>query len=326
MKIIKFFDRYGEGVTKEAFGKSRSTVYLWKKKLKESRGDLRSLVSESRAPKKRRKRIINPLIKGFIIAYRREHPGVGQDAIKPALDRYCKEKGVKEISKSTIGRLISDLKKEGELKDGGVEVRINGRTGKMHIKSKKVKKKLRRKGYEPKEPGDLAQIDSITEFVDSLRRYVITGIDLKGRFAFAWGYKELTSTTARDFMKKFEQVCPFKIKRVQTDNGGEFEKFFRQYLDRNKVIQFFNYPHHPQSNGCVERFNRTVKEQFMKFNLDLMRDDIDEFNSRLMKYLLWYNTEKPHRGLGDLTPMDFYLDNFMRSSKKSNMYRDPTCY
>jgi len=69
-------------------------------------------------------------------------------------------------------------------------------------------------------------------------------------------------------MKKLEEVCPFKIKRVQTDNGGEFEKFFRRYLEKSNITQFFNYPRRPQSNAYVERFNRTVKEQFVEFYLN----------------------------------------------------------
>jgi hypothetical protein len=39
----------------------------------------------------------------------------------------------------------------------------------------------------------------------------------------------------------------------------------------------------------------------------------------LMEYLLWYNTEKPHRAIGNLPPLRYYLDNHITNHKKSNM-------
>lgn len=32
-------------------------------------------------------------------------------------------------------------------------------------------------------------------------------------------------------MEKCIQVTPFKIKQIQTDNGSEFEKYFREYVE-----------------------------------------------------------------------------------------------
>jgi hypothetical protein len=37
-----------------------------------------------------------------------------------------------------------------------------------------------------------------------------------------------------------------------------------------------------------------------------------------MGYLIWYNMEKPHRGIGNLSPMRYYLDNFLPPDQ-SNM-------
>ena len=39
---------------------------------------------------------------------------------------------------------------------------------------------------------------------------------------------------------------------------------------------------------------------------------------KLMDYLIWYNTEKPHRGIGNLTPMRYYLNNSI-PLQRSNM-------
>ena len=117
LKIISFFDKYGEEATKEAFKVSRSTVYLWKKKIKESGGRLISLVPKSKEPKNKRKRLTSKAVVQFILEYRKKHPQVCKESIKYALDEYCKEVGISTVSESTIGRIIKDLKEKKLLDD-----------------------------------------------------------------------------------------------------------------------------------------------------------------------------------------------------------------
>jgi len=52
----------------------------------------------------------------FILNYRREHPKIGKEKLKPVVDRYCKEKGIKCISVSTIGRIIKVFEGKGLLR------------------------------------------------------------------------------------------------------------------------------------------------------------------------------------------------------------------
>ena len=61
VEIIKFFDDYGKEATRRAFGKSRSSIYLWKQKLKKAGGKLSALAPGDRAPKNKRHRIVPPL-------------------------------------------------------------------------------------------------------------------------------------------------------------------------------------------------------------------------------------------------------------------------
>ena len=322
IKIIKFFDKHGAKVTKEAFGVCRSSVYLWKSKLKESGGRLISLAPVSKAPIKKRKTNRNPQLVAFIKEYRNEHPNTGQEAIKPALDKYCKEQQIVPVSVPTIARILKELKSKGEIEDSIPKTRFHGSSGTISITKKQYRKKIRRKGYQPHQAGDLIQIDSITIFVKQLKRYIITAVDIKTKFAFAYSYERLTSESALDFMRKLESVAPFAIKRIQTDNGHEFEHLFRDYIARNKIVHFHNYPRNPQANACVERFNRTIQEQFVWRDLCLI-DDLKLFNFQLVKYLIWYNTERRHQTIR-AAPLDFFLDNFIHNRKKSNMLRDCT--
>jgi len=325
LKIIEFFDEYGAEATRKAFGKSRSTVYLWKQNLKKASGRLSSLASKDRAPLRRRKRIVHPFIENFIVDYRTCHPGVDKITITPVLKLACEKAGIKPPSESTVGRLIHDLKQKGRIPKAA-KVYIHGRSGKLHIREPRSKiKKNRRKGFYPGFPGDLVEIDTVDIFVDGLKRYLITAIDLPTRFAFAYIYKTSSSACAQDFLGKLREVAPFTISRVQTDNGHEFLKHFITACDKHHLVHYFNYPRHPQSNAHLERFNRTIQEQFAYWNTDLL-DDPNIFNRNLMTYLIWYNTEKVHRGIGKIPPLRYYLDNFVTSPKKSNMYWTLTQY
>ncbi len=318
IKIIEFFDEYGKDATKKAFGVSRSTVFLWKKKLKEDGNRLSSLKIGSRVPKTKRSREAHHLIIQYILDYRKKHPGCDKVTLKPLIDAFCLTVGLNTVSESTIGRIISDLKRQNKLPDYYIKTTINGKTGNLKFKKRgKGKEKLRRKGYKPKEPGDLVQIDAIEIFLLNTKRYIITAIDVKTRFAFAYSYKTLSSSSARDFMIKLRDVAPFAVKRVQTDNGKEFHKFFHSYLVSENIIHFYNYPKSPKSNAYIERFNRTIQEQYIGWHLNELHE-LQQFNPGLMEYLVWYNTEKIHRGLGKLSPLAYYVNNFI-STKQSNM-------
>ena len=319
IEIIKFFDDFGEDATRRAFGKSRSTIYLWKQKLKKAGGKLSALASGNKSPLHKRHRVVDPFIEKFIVSYRTIHPGADKTTMTPALAQACGEQGIKPVSESTIGRIISDLKARGRLPRSN-KVTINGKTGNLLFREpRRKKKKLRRKGFVPNLPGDLVQIDTVHLFIAGLKRYIFTAIDVRTRFAFAYTYARKSSANGDDFLNKLLKVAPFKVRRIQTDNGSEFAKYFDEGCQKNHLPHFFNYPKHPQSNGHLERFNRTIQEQCVSLNMDYL-DEPDEFNQRLMEYLIWYNAERPHRGIGKLSPMRYYLDNFLPPAQSNILW------
>ena len=319
VKVLEYHKKYKMTATLEAFGISRATLYRWKKTLKESEGRATSLIPKSRAPKVPRQPETKQEVKAFIKQYREAHPGVGKETIKYALDDVCALNGLKTVSASTIGRRVKEMKKKGEFLECQKTLTVDARTGKLKQRGQaKKRKKLRRKGYAPQACGDLVQMDSITLFEQGLKRYLVTAVDVKGRFAFAYEYATLSSLSAKDFMQKLQSVCPFAVKHVQTDNGQEFEKHFDAYVNEEKLVHFYNYPRHPKSNAYVERFNRTLQEQYVNWHKDEL-GDVETFNHGLMEYLLWYNTERPHKGLKNIPPLKYYLETEVKNKKKSHM-------
>jgi putative transposase len=146
-----------------------------------------------------------------------------------------------------------------------------------------------------------------------LKRYIFTAIDVSTRFALAYTYKAGSSANGVP-LYKFLKVASFVTSRVHTDNGSEFAKHFEHFCQKKGLVHFFNYPKHPQSNAFLKRFNRTIQEQCVELYLEYL-DEPDDFNRKFMEYLIWYNTEKPHRGIGNLTPMRYYLNKFISPRK-----------
>jgi transposase InsO family protein len=304
LKIIEFFDKHGARITKEAFDISRSTIYRWKKRYK-LRWLPESLIPKSRRPKHTRRSYIDSKILRFIENIRENNHRFGKNKIKLLLDEYCEKERLDKISISTIGKIIK--KNNWYFNPDYTESYIhNFRYNKLAKKHKKKKRLRLSSKYKTSYPGEVVQIDTIVRFDYHIKQYILTAIDLYSRFSFALSYKRLSSRIALDFYQKLEAITPFKITTVKTDNGLEFMGEFDNYLIRNNIKHYFIYPRTPKSNAYIERFNRTIQEEFVNANLDCM-DDIEEFNSRLINYLVFFNSVRPHQSLGYLTPMGYLV-------------------
>jgi len=326
IKVLKFYDQYGPEATKEAFSVSRSTVYLWKQKLKDGHGQLEALAPMSKAPKTRRRRSTSPVIADFIVTQRELHPRLGKAKLAELLIPVCSKANLGCPSVSTVGRILSDLKLQRRLLQHE-KLSLNGRTGRIYANRRKPKLvKDRRGSYHPERAGDLVQIDCVIKFVTNLRRYVISAIDYDSEFAFSMGYTSLSSARAKDFLLKFIQVAPFEVKRVQTDNGSEFYKLFHEACLDLGLTHYWNYPRHPKMNAKIERYNRTVQEEFVDYHLDDLGYDIASFNYQLMDWVLWYNTVRPHHTLELKSPMRALLDGLQLPLTESNMLWTNTSY
>ena len=73
------------------------------------------------------------------------------------------------------------------------------------------------------------------------------------------------------------------------------------------ITHFHTYPRSPKMNAHVERFNRTLNEEFLMHHRALLRDDVRAFNDALVDWLFWYNGERPHHALGQIAPFRFMM-------------------
>lgn len=296
LRTLIFWEKHGDEAAKEAFDVSRRTLYRWQEALRKNEGKLNGLDKRSTAPKRRNMRHIPAELEAKLIDLRRNHHRLGKKKIAPLL----KAAGF-PVSVSYAGRCLSDIKKRGVLPRYG-KVSLYARSGQVRERVIHKGKKIRR----PKEKRGL-EIDTVVRFIGSTKRYIYTAIDLERRFAFGGAYTKHSSETATDFLEKLVRVAPFPISEIQTDNGSEFAHLFHDACTKLDIRHYHTYPRCPKMNGTVERFNRTLSEDFIQHHLPLLRDDILQFNESMIDWLLWYNAERPHESLGMLSPLQYYV-------------------
>ncbi|MCX6706175.1 MAG: hypothetical protein NTV24_03695, partial [Candidatus Woesebacteria bacterium] len=106
LKIIKYYVKYGERTTKEAFEVGRGTIFVWRKRLNLSAGRITSLIPLSTKPHNFRVMATDPKIFEYIKALRMKYPRLGKEKIYPLLASYCQKEGLISIKESTIGKVI----------------------------------------------------------------------------------------------------------------------------------------------------------------------------------------------------------------------------
>ena len=313
LKIVEFFEQYGLPATKTAFGVSKATIYRWRKMYLVAQKNQTALIPGSRKPKRVRVMQAHPNVLNFIREIRKKHYRLGKEKIKPLLDEYCKEAGLVAPKESTIGKIIK--RHNLYFQPAG---RIYHNPGSGFARREKAMYKTRVKySPKPKETGYF-EIDTIVRCVNGLKVYIFNAVDIKTRFQFSYGYRSGTSNNAKDFLQKLEIISPFKITKIQTDNGSEFQGEFAAYLRQQSLEHVFIYPRCPKINSYVERAKRSLSEEFLLSNVyDIYNNsDIANFNAKMVEHLIWFNSKRVHKSLGNLSPLDFYS----KISKKSHMY------
>lgn len=305
LKIIRFYEQYGDAATKEAFGADRKLIHVWRKRLRQSEGRIGALAPDSTRPRRVRRMQSDERIVEFIREYRRKYGRFGKEKLKVLLDTYCAERDIPSVSESTIGKIIKRHK-----------FFFQGRTGRVyHDPDRKRAVRLTRhrvkKAPRYSEPGHL-QADSAVLHEAGVTRYLISAVDIAAKFALTACYSSLSSRAAKDFLKRLVLLCPVAIRSLQSDNGSEFLGEFDSYLGTLEIEHRFSYPRCPKINSCVERYNRTIKDEFVAQNLEVIHD-LRLFRQRLAEYLIFYNCIRPHKSLSNKAPIQALVEKGVTS-------------
>lgn len=172
-----------------------------------------------------------------------------------------------------------------------------------HRKKRKKYKGLRRPDIQ--KAGDLVEIDTIHLHnpLSGEKRYIYTVIDVYSRMSYAKSYDELRPGLSVKTILEAERYMGIKFATVQSDNGSEFSSHFENRL----VARGINIRHtrlgRPNDNAHIERFNRTLQGECTG-SYFIRSVSLATLNSRINKYLDYYNYKRIHLGISYRTPSE----------------------
>ncbi|HEY3373443.1 MAG TPA: IS481 family transposase [Candidatus Aquicultor sp.] len=167
---------------------------------------------------------------------------------------------------------------------------------------------LKERHVESAHPGYLLSQD--TFYVGRIkgvgRIYLQAVVDTFCSLAFGKLYTSKLPVTAADIL--YDRVLPFygaegvPVLNILTDNGTEFKgkldsHHYELFLALNDIEHRYCKVATPKTNGFVERFNRTVLDEFFReaFRKKFYAS-VEELQVDLDEWLTHYNHERPHRG------------------------------
>ena len=309
-------------------GVSRSQFYEYKRAFQE-RG-FEGLIDQPPIPKSFPNETL-PEVKEKLINLSLEHPAWGPMHISDHL----RLEGI-SVSPSTVRNIW--IKEDMETRYKRLlrmEEENNGRDVELNEEQIKLLEKanpcFRERKVESLYPGYLLCQD--TFLVGTLkgigRIYLQAVVDTFGSFAFGKLYTSKIPETAVDIL--YDRVLPFygeqglEVEHILTDNGREY--CGRPMIHPYQIFLEFNEIKHrrtkvatPRTNGFVERFNRTVLDEFFRETFrNKFYGSVEELQKDLDQWLHYYNYERPHRGYRNLGRRPIETIEQGKSVKEQNM-------
>lgn len=178
-------------------------------------------------------------------------------------------------------------------------------------------------------PGELLSQDTFSVGVlkGVGRVYLHAVVDTYGSYAFGFLHTskqpEAAVAVLHNNALPFYERLGLRVIAVITDNGREFcgkeTHPFELYLSLNDVEHRRTRVRHPQTNGFVERFNRTVLDEFFSTAFRTkFYESVESLQVDLDQWLIHYNTVRPHQGYRNMgrRPMDTVQLFAKHSAKK----------
>ena len=140
--------------------------------------------------------------------------------------------------------------------------------------------------------------------------YLSTVLDDYSRYVLAWklcdGMRARDVSDTLDLALKSSGLETATVKhrpRLLSDNGPSYVSAeLKDWLDDHGMGHTRGRPYHPMTQGKIERWHRSMKNQVLLENYYLPGD----LEARLGEFINYYNTQRYHESLNNLTPEDVY--------------------
>jgi transposase InsO family protein len=141
--------------------------------------------------------------------------------------------------------------------------------------------------------------------------YLCTVLDDFSRYILAWRLAPTMGTTdveeTLELAVALTGVTQVKVAhrpRLLSDNGPAFvSKPLAQFLKSYKMKHVRGRPHHPQTQGKIERYHRSMKS-IVKLDTYFYPWDLKQ---AIADFVVYYNTQRYHESLANVTPADMFF-------------------
>ena len=155
--------------------------------------------------------------------------------------------------------------------------------------------------------------------------YLSTILDDYSRYIVHW---ELCSTMkAVDVQRSLDvalektKLCSNQMPRLLSDNGSCYiSGELADYLDEKEMSHVRGRPNHPQTQGKIERYHRSMKNVVKLENYYSPGD----LKHRLKEFVEYYNNHRYHESLKNTTPSDVYFGRDQRILEKRKKIKTKT--
>jgi len=142
--------------------------------------------------------------------------------------------------------------------------------------------------------------------------YLVTVMDDYSRFILAWKLqKDMSANSLIEVVQEAVDATgmtdvPVEDRaRLLSDNGsGYVSRTFRDYLRLVGIGHILAAPYHPQTNGKIERYHRSIKGALSLLPYEMP----SELKKAITDFVDYYNYRRYHKALGNVTPADVLYD------------------
>src|SRR5271157_1289785 len=164
--------------------------------------------------------------------------------------------------------------------------------------------------FERSTPNQLWQGDIFTFRLGGRYAYLVGMVDDYSRYMV--GLELYRSQTADQVIEVYRRaVGEYGVpKEVLTDRGRQYTNWrgttrFERELGKDRVKHIKSQAHHPMTLGKIERFWKTIYEEFL---VRAQFGSFEEAQERIRQWVKYYNHKRPHQGIGGLFPADRYFE------------------
>lgn len=254
----------------QRLGLSRSKYYSWLKR--------QGQANQHNAPLPKQHWLTEPE-KRAIVDYALSHPQTGYRR----LSYMMLDDNVAAVSPSSVYRLLL-----------------------AHNLLKPAQAKASRKGQgfdQPDQPHRHWHMDISYLNIASTFYYLCAILDGYSRYIVQWDIRpKMTEADVEIILQRAREKFPTATPRIITDNGPQFiARDFKQFVRLCGMQHVRTSPFYPQSNGKIERWHQTIKQDCIRPGTPLSLADAQRI---VTAFIDQYNHHRLHSAIGYITPAD----------------------